>query len=114
MFKIKIFSTFCSSETCKVNFEKVYNTKDNELYGENKKIYITTEDDYTHAIILNKATPELTIPKENVVGLACEPFEFLQLTTSFVNYAKKHIGKYLIGEKRNLPEPFVEYFGYMW
>lgn len=112
--KIKFFSDFCDSTTCKIKFEHSCNARMLGFYGFDKDVYFTTKDDYTHAIILNKATPELTIPKENVVGLACEPFEFLQLTPSFVFYAKKHIGKYLIGEKRNLPEPFVEYFGYMW
>ena len=58
--------------------------------------------------------PELKIPKENVIGLAFEPIRFLNITHEFVNYAKQHIGKYLIGDKYNLPEPFVEHFGYMW
>ena len=114
MFKIKFFSTFCSSETCKVNFEKVFNSKDNELYGENNKIYITTGDDYTHAIILNLAMPELNVPKENVLGLAFEPRELLNLNQEFIKYAEKTIGKYLIGNNSNLPNCFIESFTYMW
>ena len=58
--------------------------------------------------------PALTIPKENVIGLAFEPLVFLYLTQQFVEYAQKHIGKYLIGEKKNLPPPFIEHFAYMW
>lgn len=114
MIKIKIFSTFCSSETCKLNFEKVFNSKDNELYGENNKIYITTEDDYTHAIILNLAMPQLNIPKENVLGLAFEPRELLNLAPEFIKYAEKTIGKYLIGNNSNLPKFFIEHFTFMW
>jgi hypothetical protein len=54
------------------------------------------------------------VPKENVIGLAFEPIEFLGLTQPFVNYALKNIGTYLIGKKGNLPAPFTEHFSYMW
>jgi hypothetical protein len=84
------------------------------FYGKNKSYYITTEDDYTHAIILNTAMPYLRIPKENVLGLAFEPIYFLGLTPEFIQYAKNYIGRYFIGEKNELPRPFIEHFGYMW
>jgi hypothetical protein len=58
--------------------------------------------------------PKIYIPKQNVLGLAFEPFYFLNITPEFIEYSKKNIGKYFIGEKQNLPEPFVEHFGYMW
>jgi hypothetical protein len=54
------------------------------------------------------------VPKENVLGLAYEPIEFLNITQEFVEYAKKYIGKYFIGSKHNLPEPFIERFAFMW
>jgi len=114
MIIIKIFSDFCDSETCKKNFEKICNVENINFYGLNKKIYITDKNDYTHAIILNKAMPMLNIKKENVLGLAFEPFEFLHITPEFINYAQKYIGKYFIGNKTNLPEPFIEHLGYMW
>jgi hypothetical protein len=114
MYKIKIFSSFCSSELCKINFENVFNSKNYDFYGSNNKIYITTNDDYTHAIILNTAMPKLNIPKKNVIGLAFEPYELLNITIEFVEYAKKHIGTYLIGNKGNLPDPFIEHFSFMW
>jgi hypothetical protein len=80
----------------------------------NKDI-ITINDDYTHAIIINTAMPVLkNIPKENVIGLAFEPVQFLGLTQQFIEYAKKYIGKYLIGDRINLPPLFVEHYGYMW
>jgi hypothetical protein len=116
--KIKFFSDFCDSQTCKEKFEYSCNVHELPFYGFDKEVYFTTDDDYTHAIILNKAMPpelkQKNIPKENVIGLACEPFDFLRITPTFVEYAKKHIGKYLIGDKRNLPEPFIGHFGYMW
>jgi len=112
---IRFFSDFCDSTTCKQKFEYSCNALECDFYGPDKAVYFTDKNDYTHAIILNKATPELTtIPKKNVLGLACEPFEFLQITPAFVEYASKHIGKYFIGEKRNLPAPFIGHFAYMW
>jgi len=114
MIRIKIFSDFCNSKGAKEVYEKICDASNVDFYGEDKQVWFTDNDDYTHAIIMNKAMPVLNIPKENVVGLAFEPFEFLQLTTEFVQYAKDHIGKYFIGDKRGLPEPFIEHFGYMW
>jgi len=58
--------------------------------------------------------PKLNLPKKNVIGLAFEPIYFLNLTSEFVDYAQKHIGKYFIGEKFDLPDPFVEGFAYLW
>ena len=114
MYKIKIFCTFASSNKCKEIYERINYTNEIDFYGENKKIYITDNDDYTHAIIINTIMPELKIPKENVIGLAFEPIYFLRLTSEFIDYAKKYIGKYFIGDKLDLPEPFFEHFGYMW
>lgn len=113
MIKIKFFSSFCQSENCKEFYEKINLSHEFPFYGKDKQYYITTDDDYTHAIILNTAMPDLNIPKENVIGLACEPMPFLNLTYPFIEYAQKHIGKYYIGDKYDLPEPFIEHFGYM-
>jgi hypothetical protein len=114
MFKIKIFCPFSESKICKEVYEKINYANENPFYGKIKKIYITDEDEYTHAIIINTIMPELKIPKENVIGLAFEPIQFLGLTQEFINYAIKHIGKYFIGDKFDLPNPFIEHFGYMW
>ena len=91
MFIIKIFSDFCDSTTCKMNFEKICHSNNLDFYGLNKKVYITDENDYTHAIILNKAMPKLNIPKQNVIGLAFEPFELLNINQEFINYSQKNI-----------------------
>jgi hypothetical protein len=114
MYKIKIFSSFCNSDVCKINFEKVFNSWKYDFYGENKTLYITTDDDYTHAIIINTAMPLLNIPKQNVVGLAFEPNELLNFTEEFINYAEKYIGKYLIGRNINLPSLFIEKYAFLW
>ena len=114
MYKIKIFCQFASSSKCKEIYEKINYTEEIEFYGKDKKIYITDADDYTHAIIINTIMPDLRVSKENVIGLAFEPIPFLDLTIPFIEYAQKHIGKYYIGDKLNLPEPFIEHFGFMW
>jgi hypothetical protein len=113
MYRIKIFSDFCSSEKAKENYETIlYNMGINDDL--NKKVHFTSEDKYTHAIILNQAMPDLLIPKERVIGLAFEPYELLNITPQFAEYAKKHINKYYIGSKHELEEPFIEGFGFMW
>jgi len=114
MYKIKVFCPFASSQNCKEIFERINYANEIEFYGKDKKIFITNDDDYTHAIIINTIMPTLKIPKKNVLGLAFEPIIFLGLSNEFIEYAKKNIGKYLIGDKNNLPDPFIEHFGYMW
>lgn len=123
--RIKFFSSFCDSETCKFHFERVCQVVQLENYGPEKELYITTGEDYTHVIILNTAMPELNhIPKENVIGLAFEPVQFLNLSNEFVRYAQKHISKYLIGDvyipipNTNqfvmLPTLFKLHYAYIW
>jgi len=116
MYRIRFFSSFGESTQCKGIFERLCETDLIDNYGPDKKIYITNDDDYTHAVILNIAQPNLRpdIPKANVVGLAFEPIPYLGLTTSFLEYAEKYIGKYYVGDKGNLPDPFVEHYSYMW
>jgi len=80
----------------------------------NDDIIITCKDDYTHAVIINRVMPKLTIKKENVIGFAFEPTFFLGITNEFIEYAKKHIGTYFIGEKlNNYPDLFTEHNGYL-
>jgi hypothetical protein len=114
MYKIKIFCPFAKSIKCKEIYERINYAQEIDFYGKDKKVYITDEDDYTHAIIINTMMPDLHIKKENVIGLAFEPLPFLDLSVEFIKYAQKYIGKYYIGDKFNLPEPFIEHFGYMW
>jgi hypothetical protein len=115
MIRVKIFCTFASSENCKKTYERINCAGGMQFYGEDKKIHITVNDDYTHAIIINTAMPPLKIPNQNVIGLAFEPVQFLGMTPEFVNYAIKHIGKYLIGDVvSGMPALFVPHFGYLW
>jgi len=114
MIKIRFFSSFGTSEGCIEAYTRVSQLKNDPLF--NKAYCFVTNNDYTHAIILNTAMPvNLNIPKENVIGLAFEPLQFLNLSHQFIDYAKKHIGTYFIGEKPDtLPDLFKEHYGYMW
>jgi len=114
MIKIKIFCPFASNENCKEIFERINYSVECSFYGIDKKYYITNAEDYTHAIIINTSMPDLKISKENVLGLAFEPICFLYLTPEFIEYAKKHIGRYFIGDNSGLPNLFIEHFAYMW
>lgn len=83
----------------------------------NKIFQFTDDENYTHAFIQNTAMPSnLKIPKENVLGFAFEPLPFLHITSEFIDYAKKHIGTYYIGDTSTLklPPPFTENYAYMW
>ena len=115
-YTIRFFSSFCDSANCKGVYERLCETHLMDYYGANNRINITVGDDYTHVIILNTAMPVIPphIPKENVVGLAFEPPVYLGITNQFVQYAVRNIGKYFIGEKSNLPHPFIEHYSYMW
>ena len=114
-YKIRIYSSFSNPKIYKDIYERLYQTHLLDFYGKDKKVYITNDNDFTHVFIFNTATPSLPahIPKENVIGLAFEPNVYLNLTSKFIEYAKKNIGKYFIGDKLNLPDPFYEHHGYL-
>ena len=98
-YRIRIFSDDCDSSVCKriVEMNAIISELD---YGEDKSLFITDGEDYTYVIIWNTAMPKLRcdIPKENVIGFACEPLIYLGLTQQFITYAQKHIQKYYIGD----------------
>ena len=109
--KIRCFPSFTTSSAMKTSYERFITETEvgYQLYGKDKKYIFTADDDYTHVFIFNTAMPDIShIPKENVLGFAHEPIEFLQLTPEFIDYAQKHIRKYFIGDKHNLPSPFTE------
>jgi hypothetical protein len=115
-YRIRIFSSFCPSENCKDIYERLCEAQLMRNYGQNKDIYITNDEDYSHVIILNTAMPTISpiIPQNNVVGFAFEPPKFLNISVQFIEYAKKKIGKYFIGDANGLGEPFVGRYSHMW
>jgi len=121
MYRIRIFSDFCDSKECKENIERMCEANLIYNYGPNQEIYITDSDFFTHALVLNTASPIITfIPKKNIVGMALEPPEFLNINNSKVNinslieYVGKYVGKYFIGDKGKFPKPFVEGQSFLW
>ena len=109
MIKIKCFCDFCDNVELKNEMIRSYQLNDSKIYGKDY-VFVDDDNEYTHAIIINTCMPDLSIPKENVIGLAWEPIPFLRLTREFINYAKEHIGKYIISERsERLGEPFINY-----
>jgi glycosyltransferase involved in cell wall biosynthesis len=114
-YRIRFFSGFGDSKQCKEIYERLCQTHKMPNYGPDKDIYITNDDDYTHAILLNLAMPPLTIPKERVIGLAFEPPALMpEWSVTFMTYARKHIGRYYIGDASVLTSPFVTGYCYQW
>ena len=114
---IRIFSNFCDSDGLKSIYEERLCEKYKNLYyGIDNYVFVTSGDNYTHAILLNTIMPFLKegIPKKNVIGFALEPLPFLPLSPVFIDYAKKNISKYFIGDINCLPEPFLEGPNFMW
>jgi hypothetical protein len=105
--RIKFFSDFCDSYTCKSHYERMCMVDEIEYYGKSKRMYITCTETYTHAIFLNCPTPSnLQVDKTHVIGFAQEPpnTPHLKLTqNNFIEYAIKNIGKYFIGSTGGLP-----------
>ena len=116
--RIRFFSDFCTSETCKQNYERMCLYQKLDYYGKTNKIYFTTTETYTHAFLLNCPVPgSLHVEKECVIGFAHEPPDnsFLRLYyNNFIEYAANSIGKYFIGGVGSLPSPpFLGHHGFL-
>ena len=116
--RIRFFSDFCTSETCKQNYERMCLYQKLDYYGKTNKIYFTTTETYTHVILLNCPVPgSLHVEKECVIGFAHEPPDnsFLRLYyNNFIEYAANSIGKYFIGGVGSLPSPpFLGHHGFL-
>ena len=111
MIIIKFFNSFANSTNTMNTFYNILNLKNDERY--NKLYKFTDNEDYTHAIIINTAIiNNLKIPKENIIGLAFEPIEFLNLTNEFIDWCNKNISKYYLGKKLN--DVFINHYSFMW
>ena len=115
--RIKIYSDFCNSETCKQKYETLCNVHKMNNYGPDKYLNITTGSTYTHAILLNcPIVTDISVPPECVLGLAFEPIPYLRLSYDFIDFADKHIGTYYIGYKhpKLTSHLFKEHHGFIW
>ena len=109
MIVIKFFSDWCDDKSILDRILNEFNWEIDSNY--NYKYKFTVNDDYTHAIILNKSMPNLKICKDNVIGLSQEPVEYLEIKGNwniFKDYAKKYIKKYYIGNVIGLEKPFIQ------
>ena len=118
MKRIKFFSSFAPSPSLAAKYTRLYDITKSKKYG--KEYIFTIGDDYTHAIILNTGMPILNISKENVIGLAQEPIDYLnekkdyRYMMKFFEYAREKIGKYFIGSSaEKLGIPFINHYGYL-
>ena len=117
--RIRFFSDFCSSESCKQEYEEMCRVNRMDNYGPDKRLYITLNQTYTHAILLNcPIVPTISVPPERVLGLAFEPIPYLRLSYDFIRFSEKFIGAglYYIGHIHpNLTGAvFKEHHGFMW
>ena len=112
--RVRIFTDFCDSTTAMNDAIR--------SYGSPPEGWQYVDDDtYTHAILMNVPMPELLVPPERVIGLAQEPYigfhqqrhPFLQISPKFVEYAQKHVGKYILGAPLNA-KPFSEGYPYLY
>ena len=116
--RVKIMSDYCIPEHCKKEYERSCVAQTITYYGKTKRIYFTTGETYTHAILLNcPIVNNLHVSKENVVGFAQEPHDtpFLKIyQNNFIQYAVKNIGKYFIGSVDQFPiSTFVGHHGFL-
>ena len=116
--RIRFFSDFCTSESCKQTYERMCLYQKIDYYGKTKKIYITTTETYTHAFLLNcPIPPNIQVEKECIIGFAHEPPDnsYLRLySNNFIEHAVNNIGKYFIGSVGKLPSPpFIGHHGFL-
>lgn len=109
--RIRIFLNWKNAESTRKDIEYEFGL--HCIPGYNTKFSLTSGEDYTHAIIVNTCMPTLHIPKEKVIGWAWEPNPLLHLNLDFIEYAKKHIGRYFIGQTDDLPLPFEENYAFL-
>lgn len=108
MIIVKFFASWANDNEIYNNILKWYDWNSDIYY--NNKYKITKDNDFTHAIILNPKNVQLNIPKENIIIIAQEPFNYLRgsLNPNLYNFCKK----FYIGKKDDLPDPFVEKWPY--
>ena len=119
---VRIFSdTGCFKPIETTNNENVHYTQQfstsisdiaERLYGRHKAIRLTNKNNYTHAVILNYAMPEINISAEYVIGFAHVSMRHIP-PPIFIAYAQKHIGVYYVGDNNNntntaLNRPFMQ------
>jgi hypothetical protein len=98
--KVRLFSSEYTSEENKGPFRSW--TDDNRTAY--KDMEIVSDETYTHAVIIDNASPKLkNIPKKNVVGYCAEPYTISGLRRN-VSYILENCGSYYVYDKDGFPE----------
>ena len=107
--KIKFFCNWDNDSNLLKRIINTYDWDSDKYY--NNLYRFTLKNDYTHAVLYNNVKPKLTIPKNNVIGLAQEPIMFLRFDNDYRKFCNKHIKKYYIGKKSksDSSEEIIEY-----
>jgi hypothetical protein len=106
---VRVFSDFCTSEFANNVFLSMCPNREKFSH-----ITFTTNNDYTHAVVINTPKQNILVPKQYVLGLALEPLFYLRLTSDFILYSEQNIGDYYIGDAINLPLPFTTSTAFLW
>ncbi len=97
MIKVAVFSYFWNLKTAAEIMTDVFQKGPNNFQEQIQFV----DKDYTHAIIINNYMPNIIdIPKENIIGLAWEPLDYLGITPIWLKYVENNIRTYFIGELR--------------
>lgn len=112
MIKIIIISDFWTPTQAMDTFNNVFMRGKNNY---SKYISFVDDSSFTHIILLNKVMPKIkNIDKRNVLGIANEPVEFLNIGDVFINYVKKHCRHYIVGKKlNNYSDEFISYYPFL-
>ncbi len=95
--RIKVFGTWANNIQIYDKIMAEYDWECDDKYG--LEYVFTSDDDYTHAILMNITMSDRFIKKENIIGLAQEPALYLckNLNSKIIEFYKNSIKRYFIG-----------------
>lgn len=117
--RVRVFSATGSGTYTTQAIERACEAHLLPFYGGHRRLVLTDKSDYTHALVLDCAMPDLKhLPQANVIGMAQVHPSLLCVTHEWVAYVQTHMLVYFIGtttaENGCLPRPFVSHPGYTW
>lgn len=112
LIKVALITSYASIENMQNVSTTVWQSGLNNY--QDKIIFVNSLEEATHAVITNIEMPNLKLPKNNVIGIAWEPNEFLNISDKFLEYAKNNLKYYFIGDiLPNYPSNFREMYSFM-
>jgi hypothetical protein len=107
--KIKFFASYCSDEQIYNNILSSWAKGKTEY----KNLIITKDSDYDYAVVFNKAVPDLSKPKEKVIGFSHEPRMALSLDINQEINLNNKVGSYFISNSNGLSSSFKSGFSFV-